>query len=399
VKTIEALPVALILILAAAGCEMQPAAARGRPAQITPLGSADAPGTSAASLDAVVRQSEEALARNPEETGAALRLADAWLRLSRVHGRAALAVRAERVLRPVLLREPDRPDGRRLLVSALFSQHRFREALAEVERAAAARPGDTWALAAMGDAWIELGDYDRGFDAYDRAAAQRPDAAAYARIAYGRELTGDTDGALRIMTLALDATNPGDAEQVAWLLVEIGRLHLQANRLTSASRWFSRADAVYPGYRAAGLGLARAAAARGDQAESLAQLSALSPGPDVSYLQARSLRALGRGADAARAEQLAEAGWRIDSPDPVRLALLLAGQPGRAAEAVAVAERASRDRTDIFIADALAWAYYRAGRHAEARQMSARALRTGIMEPEMRRRARAIASTTRGVRQ
>ena len=383
------------LAVAAAGCGRQPAAARERSATVAPLGSTYAPATSAASLEEVVREAGDLLARQPDDAGAALRLADAWLRQSRVHGRAGLAVKAERVLRPVLLRAPDRPDGRRLLVASLLAQHRFREALAEAERAAAARPGDAWATVAMGDAWLELGDYERAFGAYDRATAQRPDAAAYARIAYGRELTGDLDGALRIMTLALDATNPGDAEQIAWQLVEIGRLHLQADRLTDASRSFARADHVFPGYPAAGLGLARAAAARGDHAGALARLDAMPAGPDVWHLQSRSFRALGRAADAARAEQLAEAAWRIDSPDPVKLTLLLAGQPGRAPEAVAIAERAARDRDDIFTADALAWAYYRAGRLSDAREMSARALRTGTADRDIRSRARAIASTSR----
>ena len=387
--------VATALAIAAAGCHRQPAAARERPATVAPLGSTYAPDTSAASLEEVVREAREILARQPGDATAALRLADAWLRQSRVHGRAGLALKAERVLRPVLLRAPDRPDGRRLLVASLLAQHRFREALAEAERAAAARPGDTWALVAMGDAWLELGDYERAFAAFDRATARRPDAAAYARIAYGRELTGDPGGALRMMTLALDATNPGDAEQIAWQLVEIGRLHLQADRVTDASRSFARADHVFPGYPAAALGLARAAAARGDHSATLARLDAIPAGPDVWHLQAQSLRALGREADAARAEQRAEAAWRIDSPDPVKLALLLAGQPGRASEAVAIAERAARDREDIFIADALAWAYYQAGRHAEAREMSLRALRTGTADRDLRSRARTIAAPGR----
>ena len=383
----------VVLALTAAGCAMQPAVAGARSSPVAPLGSTYAPGTSGASLEQVVRDAEARLAQEPDDAGAALRLADAWLRQSRAHGRSSLAVKAERVLRPVLLREPDRMDGRRLLITSLLSQHRFREALGEAERASAVRPADAWTQAAIGDASFELGDYDRAFDAYDRAAARRPDAAAYARIAYGREITGDLQGALRIMTLALDATNPGDVEQIAWQLVEMGRVYMQAGLLADAARSFARADHAFRGYPAAAVGLARVAAARGDHADALARLGSLPPGPDVRYLQSRSLRALGRVADAASVERLAEAAWRIDTPDAVKLTLFLAGQPGRAAEAVEVAELAARDRDDIFIADALAWAYHQAGRYANARHMSAHALRTGTADPELRRRARTIAST------
>jgi tetratricopeptide (TPR) repeat protein len=381
-----------VLAFAAASCVMQPAAAGRRPEPVAPLGSTYAPGTSGVSLALVVRDAEARLAQKPDDASVAVRLADAWLRQSRIHGHASLAVKAERLLRPVLLREPDRTDGRRLLIASLLAQHRFREALAEAERASAARPGDAWTQAAIGDACLQLGDYDRAFAAYDRAAADRPDAAAYARVAYGREITGDLAGALRIMTLALDGTNPTDVEQIAWQLVEMGRLYLQADRAADASHSFARAEHVFPGYPAAALGLARVAAARGDHAGALTRLSVVPPGPDAWHLQSRALRALGRIADAASAERWAEAAWRIDAPDAIKLALLLAGQPGRAAEAVDVAEIAASERQDIFTADALAWAYHQAGRHADARAMSARAMRTGTADPDLRSRARTIAA-------
>ena len=43
----------------------------------------------------------------------------------------------------------------------------------------------------IGDAHLELGEYDEAFDAFDRMMELRPSAAAYARVAYARELQGN----------------------------------------------------------------------------------------------------------------------------------------------------------------------------------------------------------------
>ena len=53
-----------------------------------------------------------------------------------------------------------------------------------------------------------------------------PSAAAYARVSYAREISGDLDGALRLMQMALDATSAHDPESQAWHHAQVGDLHL-----------------------------------------------------------------------------------------------------------------------------------------------------------------------------
>jgi tetratricopeptide (TPR) repeat protein len=59
---------------------------------------------------------------------------------------------------------------------------------------------------------------------------------------------------------------------------------------------------------------------------------------------------------------------------------LLADRALRTDVAVELAERAIAERGDILTEDALAWAYYRAGRLGEAAAAAARALRTGTQD-------------------
>jgi tetratricopeptide (TPR) repeat protein len=98
----------------------------------------------------------------------------------------------------------------------------------------------------------------------------------------------------------------------------------------------------------------------------------------------------GRHDEARRFWALAEAAWRSDAPEPKNLARFLAERGEKVSEAVAIAEEAVRRRQDIFTEDALAWAYFKAGRLTEARAAIDRALRTGSKDPEIRRHAAAI---------
>src|SRR4029450_5582673 len=99
-----------------------------------------------------------------------------------------------------------------VLGAVLASQPRFRDAIAAAERARAMDPGDAWNEGVIGDAHLELGEYDAAFAAFDAMMRRRPSAAAYARASYARELQGDLPGALRLMQMALDATSAHDPE-------------------------------------------------------------------------------------------------------------------------------------------------------------------------------------------
>ena len=224
----------------------------------------------------------------------------------------------------------------------------------------------------------------------------KPTAASYARASYARELQGDLPGALDIMKMALDATSPNDAEAVAWHRAQLGHLYFEMGRLADASREFAHADHVFPGHPMAADGLARVASASGRYEAALAIVQKrLGDGPVAGdfALAGDFLMALGRSDEAERNYRLAEAAWRSDTPEPARLAKFLADRSGRADEAVRVAEAAIAERRDIFTADALAWAYFRAGRLGDARNAMAEARRTGTRDRDILRHSAAMGYT------
>lgn len=357
-------------------------------------GASAAPTTSRADLQRTVDAMESRLAEKAGDGAAAARLADALLRLSRVTGRTGLAMRAEAALNIALAADDSNADARRMLAAVYLSQHRFRLAAEAAERCLRANDRDAWVQGVLGDARLELGQYAQAFAAFDRMAALKPNAAAYARSSYAHELQGDLPGALRLMRMATEATPPQDAESIAWHHAQIGHLLLQSGLLDAAEREYEHAEYSFPGHPFASEGLARVAAARGDFSRALELASPRHDGPPTATeaaLQGDLLTALGRTPEAERQYALAEAAWESETPDASRLARFLAARGRHLDRAVAIAEKAWDDRRDIFTADALAWAYFRTGRVDRARTIDREALRTGSRDRELLYHAAAIA--------
>jgi tetratricopeptide (TPR) repeat protein len=373
-------------------CSSRPAATLPPAALVDALGTTP---TSRAELLRTIATMDARLERNDADAAAAVRLADALLRQTRVTGNGGLAIRAETVLRRVLHSRPGDVDVRRMLGAVLLSQHRFVAAREEAQRGLDHRPDDAWMWGVLGDAHLELGEYDQAFAAFDRMLTLRPNAASYARASYARELSGDLDGAVRFMTMALDATSAHDPESLAWHRAQLGHLQVERGRVADAEREYAHALAIFERHPLAAEGLARVRLAQGHAAaglEIVMPLLAEVPTPPLLALAGDLLRALGRADEAERHYRLAEAAWESDAPDPSQLALFLADRGRRLDDAVRLAERAATDRRDIVTAHALAWVYFKAGRGADAQIAIARALRTGSRDRVLRAHAAAIAA-------
>jgi tetratricopeptide (TPR) repeat protein len=388
------IPVGVCAIVALVAFARRPTIGNAMPAIPLPAGAPGGAPTTAEGLARTIASLERRLGAEPGNGAAAARLADALLRQARTTHNPGLAIQAERALRGALASSPSY-EAQRMLGAVLASQHRFREAIAAAEDARRAGPDDAWNDAVIGDAYLELGDYETAFAAFDAMMRKRPSAPAYARASYARELQGDLDGARRLMQMALDATSAHDPEAQAWHHVQLGDLHDRDGRLGDAEQAYRHALFTFPEYGPARAGLARVAASRGELAaalESYRALDAAAALPEHAARMAEIELALGRPLDAARHFRLAEQAWRTDMPDPASLARLLARDGHRAAEALAIAEQAAETRRDIGTMDAVAWAAFRAGNLPRAADASALALRTGSRDRAILYHAAAIAA-------
>lgn len=358
------------------------------------IGMPGAPPTSADGLRDRIAEMESRVAQHPTDSPSALLLADALLRQARATTDGRPASRAATVLDAVLKNEPDQYDALRLLGAVHLSRHMFREALDVARRARDARPGDAWNYGVMGDALLELGDYDEAFRAFDTMAALRPNADAYARVSYARELRGDLAGALDVMRLASDATSAHDREAKAWYTAHVGELYLREGRLADAEREYRRAAFYFPDYPHAVTGLGKVRAARGDNSGALELFKAQLARTPTLDLAARVGDLLASRGDAAGAEHYYRLAEDLAGPVAVQteanLALFLAEHDRRLPDAVRIAQFVARVRHDIFTEDALAWALFKRGDLEGALAASTQALRTGTRDERIVKHADVI---------
>lgn len=371
-----------------------------RSAASLPLGREASLTTSRDTLDAIITSARGRVAADPGDGEAAVLLADALTRAARVTSDASLPLEAERVLRATLAHRRDDYAAARMLGVVLLAQHRFEDALDAATRAQKMREADAWNYAVAGDALLELGRYEDAFDSFDAAAARRPDAGVYARIAYARELQGDLPGAVRMMRMAVEATGAHDPEALAWTHAQIANLLLLGGRVAEAERELARGAFVFAGHPYVENGRVKLLVAQRRFREALMLAERVPETPESLAVRGDLYARLNMDslAEAAyqKAERLEREGWESEQPQPAALARFLAERNRSLAEAVTLAERGAAGRRDIHTLDALAWAYFRAGRIEEADSAIAGAMRTGTADPRIRCHASAIAAARAG---
>lgn len=341
-----------------------------------------AAGDTAAYVAGLERRVEE----SPEDAEGLLLLGLAYQQRSRETGDPSFYPRSDEALTRSLALTADNDLALAGLAALAASRHDFREARRLARRALEVNPYSAAALGILGDASVETGRYRAAFAAYDRMAALKPTAAAYARVSYGRELLGRTGAAVAAMELAAEAAS-AVGEPAAWTLVELGNLYFTSGRLRPAERAYRGALARFPGYHRAQAALARVEAARGRTGPAAAlyrrALEAV-PLPEYAAALGDTLAAGGRRAEAREAFALVGAMQRLLEANGVRTdletALFDLDHGSDPVDALARAREAYADRRSIEAEDVLAWALYMNGRCEEALRHSDRALRLGTRD-------------------
>lgn len=390
-RRLSAVALAFVLALAVfAATRGDERAAAGPPPASAPSVRPDA------DTDAQLRRLQDAVRRGaPREA----ELAAAYIQKARESGDPSFYSRADGVLQRALARGPQDPAELTEAAALAAGRHDFRAAERLARRARALAPDSLGAFPVLVDALLELGRYREAERTLQRMVDLKPNLAAYARVSYFRELTGDLDGAAEALELAVSAGGPVP-ENVAYVQTLLGSLELSRGRLPAARRAFAAALMAVPGYAPAAAGRARLAARRGDLRTAIArwrELVARQPLPEYVIGLGEAELAAGQGAagrrDLAlvRVQQrlLAEAGVDTD----VELAIYEADHGDRE-RAVALAREAWAQAPSVRSADALGWALTRAGRAGEGLRWARRALKLGSLDPTFRYHAGIAAGDT-----
>ena len=344
-------------------------------------------------------QAQRLIEKNPKNFEAFNALALAQSRRARETSDVKFYNDAEESLKRSFAISPDNFDGRRIEVWLLLGKHEFAAAREEALNLNKRMPDDVMVYGFLTDANVELGNYDDAEKTAQLMLDLRPgNSPGVTRAAYLRELFGDVDGALELMNMALQSTSPGEAEDAAWILAQMGHLELSVGRIADAEMNLQKALARFPGYHYAlgNLAKVRIAQERYDEAvELLRERYQAATHAENLYDLAEALQLAGLTEEAKKAfgEFEQKSLFETDRGDNSNRELIFyyadfAHQPVKALE---VARKEFARRHDVYTLDAYAWALHVNGEDQEARRQIEAALRIGIRDARLIRHAGEIA--------
>jgi tetratricopeptide (TPR) repeat protein len=335
-----------------------------------------------------------------------IHLADAYLDRSRASGalddleRAATALDRAAVTAPY----PAQVTVRRALVA--FALHDFRGAIERADGVLADTPEDLAALGVAADARLETGDLAGARERYRRLAQLAPSPAAWSRLGRLAFLTGDVDGAQRLVARAASfSREEGAPDAVAFYQFQLGDLCRASGELAKAEAAYLASLDALPDYVPAMAGLAavlEATGRRGEAIDVLERATARLPQPDLIAALGDLYTLSGQPAKGAMHYRLVAEIARLTSASGSvydrQLVIFAADHRRGVAAAVERARAELSVRADVYGHDALAWALYRAGLLDEAAEQSRAALALGTPDPRIAYHAGLIAAA-RGERE
>jgi tetratricopeptide (TPR) repeat protein len=357
---------------------------------LLPLG--PAPARAESSPDQSIQREQYKLRRNSRDAGAYHRLGDAYAQKARETGDLSYLTLAEKALRKALEITPDNAGAARHLAYVFSTRHEFLEAVAQALKAIELDPKDGDAYGVLGDAYLELGRYDRAGEAYDAMMRLKSDLASYGRRSGFKNLRGDSAGAIEDLRRAVGSAQATGQprESIAWAQWQLGAEHVAIGQLEAAEAQSLAALQTYPGYYRALAGLAQVRVAQGrvdEAAELYGKALAVTPLPEYAVALGDLYTAMGRTADAKRLYDLVEYLGQLNAVNKViynrELAYFYADHETKLDAALTLARAEYDVRRDVYGHDVLAWALYKSGQWQEALAPMEKALELGTRDAKL----------------
>ncbi len=345
--------------------------------------------------DELIRLYQSRAAKDPGDFLSYGKLGATYIQKARETGDIRHYDLAEKALKRSLELGPD-PAGSAAATTGLalvsLARHQFRDALRYAEKALGS--GSTPSLSAVvGDAYVEIGEYDKASAAYSKMLAG-PGLPPSSLLWYLRFLRGDPPAAIQEVQRTIASLREADItrENLARSQAQLGELFFQAGDVERSEAAYSEALTSFPGYYVALAGLARARAALGRYPEAIKlyeQALAVIPLPEYAVALGDVYTKLGRPQDAKKQYDLVQYIGTLNTVPHTKaiynreLALFYADHDLKLKETLELAERELDVRWDVYSYDVFAWALHKNGKPRDARVAMAEALKLGTRDARL----------------
>ena len=294
--------------------------------------------------------------------------------------------RAEAAFTQALALNPNEPEAMTGLSWVYGSRHEFERSIDWATKAVKIAPSNQTAYGLLGDAAVEMGDYDAAFKHYQKMIDLRPDLASYSRGAHLLFLTGNTRRAIWLMQKAI-AAGAATSEDTAWCRAQLALMQWHMGELIPAEQTAEAGLALAPGNYHLLAVMGRIKASRNDYDAAIqyyTKASAAAPQHEVVVALGDLYALTGRQDQADQQYALVEMIHRANVSNGVKgdleLARFYVDHDRNLPEALRIAEAEYKLRPNVVAADTLAWCYYKNGRYADAKRLIDKALEHGVSD-------------------
>ena len=313
-------------------------------------------------------------------------LGDSLMQKARETADASYYTHAERAYQQALTLSPNSKGAHVGMAWVNGGRHEFEKSINWSQKTLALDPKNNDAFGLIGDAQVEMGDYEAAYTAYQQMLDIRPDIASESRGAHLLWLTGDKRKSLWLMYKALRTGAPY-AENTAWCETQLAQILFSTGATLPAEQTLEDTFKRSPNnYRALAL-MGRVKAGRKDYKGAIAAYQkSIAVVPQVDSLAALGdLYALtGKKAEAEKQYALVDTIDKLNKANGVRggwqRAMFLADHDRELPEALKEAQEEYTTRKNVYAADTLAWCLYKNGRTQEAADMIQVALKHNTPE-------------------
>ena len=322
--------------------------------------------TTNAPTDQAIAASVKKVGSRPKEAATWVNLGDALAQKLRDTSDQRYYLHAEAVYRQALKLDSKSVDALTGMAWVTGGRHKFDQSIEWANKAIAIEPEAVAAHGIIGDAALELGDYDQACDQYQIMMDLRPDLSSWSRGAWLLWLTGDKTKATWLMEKAIKSGAPF-AENSAWCRAKLAMMHFNDCALLPAQQVLEPVLKPSSDNPHVLLAAGKIAAANEDVSSAIRYFEAiLKTGPNHDALVALGdLHAAGGDPKLAeefyaKVEALHAAHLASGAHDHMQMAKFYADHDRNLVEALRMAEQHKLTK-NVIEADVLAWVYFKNG--------------------------------------
>ena len=343
--------------------------------------------------DKIIDFYESQIKRSPDDYFNYNRIGELYIRKARETGDLSYYDIAEEFLNKAIGLNINNYPSYIYLGQVSSSRHDFAETLRHAQKAIEINDKEASAYGIMGDAYIELGKYEKAKKAYEKMAKLKPSLFSLSRLSHIKDITGDTGGSISDMkkSISYGVRHRLPKENIAWAEVILGSMYFNKGDLKNAETHYKKSLSLLENYYLALEHIAELNAVTGNYDQAIKvynQVLEINPNPDFYIALADVFVKQGNQDRATELYKIAKAKYETYLNNGFNgylghHAQFYADKEIDIQKALQLAKKDLEIKKDIHAFDTLAWVYYKLGNYEEALSYSSESLKQGTKDAEI----------------